>query len=1519
MIIVILYFLGHKFTYTKASGHVMSINYPLIFPEYEQVDHEIRVEKGKRIVLYLEALNISQCSNEYCNSCECFIEINLGANTKKVKLCSWSNQSLTFYSYGDSISITHKANKICSIVAGDTCGYKFKYTSIPFCNHIHTDLSGAITFNSNSLSYQTIMENECSNVIFANSNKNRILLYSINWKINELISFERNRNCGDTSALKINDSYFKKLIMKPEKKKYFYCNSADGTFSINSQNNALEIQSLIDTNFTFSYEIGYVIYKYIFNKLVDEFTVDFSTSINKNAYNGIFETLEYKIVVTEDYYLVPIIYNCTVNITSGSIRVKTEKEIYPFDLVCGKNNFTVLSSMSRTIKIEFIGIKLNELRDNVRFSIKYYSLPRILRFLNGSFESFNFSTDLLSNRKQNINYTWIIDLEPLYYIKLKIMRLENCENIFDLYIKDFQHNIIYNKKELCENFIKGKHLYTFTMNKIIITFSFINNARSNFFYLPYIRCSYDSDKRLFIQKNGTIFLGNNNSDFKRHWLIKAPMGYLIVLYINQYNQTRSNGQLTFSELGREYSNNGFFHYNTGISRYTSRYDTDIGVIISNSNFMKLEYISDNHEEVLNLTYSVEKNVFKDPSGVVKPYMHSNRISMTLPRLSDQVWVIKAHFLKKIQLEVFFIDLPFGNPCSQAKLSIYDSKNKNIATFCGNSANHLIDTQSNEVKIRLSIQNEDILPEFKQVYNGFKLFYSFVEEEGDCYFQNRSNLFCNYQNIGEMKWLIRENNSRLITKDSDFNNFYCEDCFLEISSSNYTGKTAAKLLSPSIDPSKKTIKFSYISLHGSFSVTVIPNKKIENAYSLPIEFFETNQWISIQSAINESSNYQLMFEFAAYGDYNIFYAAIDSIQVFDRLLVCQSRNPSEEVGCLNSKVSSDCRRTINSCEKSPCFNNGTCIALNSITHNYLCICLQNFTGHHCELLKDPCELSLNCSKNIKCNHKNSNSNEIVKYGNQCDNQIKKCKDFENPCNELYGHGNCLNDTKSKSYSCSCDPKYTGKNCEIKVQKYCSKNSCNNLDKNAVCYDTNDSFFCRCSYGFYGTICEDIKDCSNVTCSHGGNCIDSINSFTCECSSGYIGRFCESAKICDLCNKINTLNCDTLLRKCLCHVGFTGKFCETKIDYCNPNPCVRGKCHNKAYNYECICEKDFKGTLCSIKTSYCDMNPCYNGGSCIDITPQNKIHEFSNFSCSCLSGFVGRYCQDLIDFCRSTPCRNGAKCFNELENFSCDCRNDYEGAICDTKVNDCNNAFCAYGSTCIDLIGDYRCVCSSNKYGRLCNYTEDSCLNNMCVNGICHKGENFENQYFCDCYPGYTGEYCEYEINECSSNPCRNGGNCIDLIDQYKCVCPPHYTGKNCENDLNFCSLKICNLSNTERCLSYHGGFKCLCSPGYTGLQCEIKLSSCEIFSPCKSGICRDSKTSYECINCSPGYTGKNCSNIIDFCKSSPCKYNGTCYSKISGYYCLCNNKYSGINVLSFNSPFSILICRIKIIISQTKLL
>ena len=55
---------------------------------------------------------------------------------------------------------------------------------------------------------------------------------------------------------------------------------------------------------------------------------------------------------------------------------------------------------------------------------------------------------------------------------------------------------------------------------------------------------------------------------------------------------------------------------------------------------------------------------------------------------------------------------------------------------------------------------------------------------------------------------------------------------------------------------------------------------------------------------------------------------------------------------------------------------------------------------------------------------------------------------------------------------------------------------------------NNFRCSCPHGTDGFLCEqNLNDCFEGACHHGGTCVDKIGSYECKCRPGFVGPRCE----------------------------------------------------------------------------------------------------------------------------------------------------------------------------------------------------------------------------------------------------------------------------------------------------------------------------------------------------------------------------------------------------------------------------
>lgn len=120
------------------------------------------------------------------------------------------------------------------------------------------------------------------------------------------------------------------------------------------------------------------------------------------------------------------------------------------------------------------------------------------------------------------------------------------------------------------------------------------------------------------------------------------------------------------------------------------------------------------------------------------------------------------------------------------------------------------------------------------------------------------------------------------------------------------------------------------------------------------------------------------------------------------------------------------------------------------------------------------------------------------GRNCEIDSNPC--LSSPC--LYG-GKCI-PTSGNDYICECLPRLSGKRCQ--QGRHCLPNPCLN---GGICEDGDNGPICKCR-GFTGNTCAiDIDECLASPCLNGATCINTIGSFSCTCLHSYTGRRCANS--------------------------------------------------------------------------------------------------------------------------------------------------------------------------------------------------------------------------------------------------------------------------------------------------------------------------------------------------------------------------------------------------------------------------
>ncbi|XP_072395755.1 protein crumbs [Diabrotica undecimpunctata] len=523
----------------------------------------------------------------------------------------------------------------------------------------------------------------------------------------------------------------------------------------------------------------------------------------------------------------------------------------------------------------------------------------------------------------------------------------------------------------------------------------------------------------------------------------------------------------------------------------------------------------------------------------------------------------------------------------------------------------------------------------------------------------------------------------------------------------------------------------------------------------------------------------------------------------------------------------------------------------------------------------------------CNPRYSGKNCEIDLGNPCDKVPPICKNSA---------VNCTSD-QSGDFTCTCSPGFTGKRCEtkLKTQPLCKNKACLNGGVCDVNPDTEETY-CRCKEGFEGENCEiDQDECLSNPCLNDGICLDSYNNFTCNCNhTGYEGRICDKdVNECKLnpCSSQGTCFNTYGSYLCQCLPGFGGRNCRSVIDECLSKPCQNnGMCISHGDRYECRCINGYLGTNCEIEPGgqlrQCDSNSCPFYAECKEVTGGGSV-------CVCKPENPGEYPDcNTSTVCSRNPCLNGGTCTPYKGSFNCTCPNGFTGKICQTNVDECASSPCQNGGTCYDRINGFLCNCTESWMGHTCEKPYDICELGPCKNNATCISSSNKRDFTCRCLSGFEGETCEVNIDDCVGNKCPPAKICIDLVNDYECRCPPGFSGDDCSIGIDPCAQKPCH---NGTCLIDKNTHEiiCNCYPGYTGTLCKDDIDECKESDNkiCNHGICVNFEGSFQCY-CKPGYTGEHCNLDFDECLSMPCKNNATCINLVNNFECRCPPGYDG---------------------------
>ncbi len=272
-------------------------------------------------------------------------------------------------------------------------------------------------------------------------------------------------------------------------------------------------------------------------------------------------------------------------------------------------------------------------------------------------------------------------------------------------------------------------------------------------------------------------------------------------------------------------------------------DTDI--IISKENILRIEFQQGSYEDSFEIEYSFSKYMLHSSTGGMQQhYNYLIKPFTFVPKETDQQWIIRMPYGKRVRIHTDELDLMRQDPCSKASVTFYEANMTRIRTKCGSSfltdrdVGSPIQSATNEMIVSFVTQNSDDVVfltrdnnEYR-AYTGFKYFYTEIEEPGDCLFHVKKNIMCGYEHLDKenrLSWSVIDESSNFADHVSYANNGICKRCFLRATIPSM-GQNQARptLVSPVIDAKKKYLEFSYkLSPNSRLSVKLIYENDFAN--------------------------------------------------------------------------------------------------------------------------------------------------------------------------------------------------------------------------------------------------------------------------------------------------------------------------------------------------------------------------------------------------------------------------------------------------------------------------------------------------------------------------------------------------------------------------------------------------------------------------------------------------------------------------------------------------------------------
>uniref|UniRef100_A0A1I7VVW3 EGF-like domain-containing protein n=1 Tax=Loa loa TaxID=7209 RepID=A0A1I7VVW3_LOALO len=441
----------------------------------------------------------------------------------------------------------------------------------------------------------------------------------------------------------------------------------------------------------------------------------------------------------------------------------------------------------------------------------------------------------------------------------------------------------------------------------------------------------------------------------------------------------------------------------------------------------------------------------------------------------------------------------------------------------------------------------------------------------------------------------------------------------------------------------------------------------------------------------------------------------------------------------------CENKIDACYGEPCLNNATCKILQD--GRFKCHCVKGFEGDRCETNIDDC-VKNKCQNGATCIDL-INSYECkcpsMHTGSFCEEKVEFCSNKMNPC---ANRGLCVR--QAVSYRCDCLPGFTGINCTININD-CTHNLCKN---NAICVVSLLIF--RTVYNHINVnVSTDIREnfanyhrCQAITIRrhHHGVCHELGNDVFCKCSEGYTGKRCEQLRAAGYVQNDSFVALEPFIASPNGNLTFTlittastgvvvyyGDNAHLSVELYDGRLkisfCVGNFPASHMYSYVTVhdgrphrIEIYIKGITLTLKIDSYEPQTVVNSGpkETFVLTSKKFLH-------------IG-----------GIPASVAIKAITA---FHLKQAHSFKGCISDFYVN--------------DVLVDFDKVEQKEKILNGCAKSVDLCSGVQCYSGTCITNSSLSSGYICHCPPGYSGTHCQRREVFCAKEKFRYhylDGNC-----------------------------------------------------------------------------------------------------------------------------------------------------------------